>query len=318
MQGTVGVLSACLLTAAMLGNVLAQAPAAGSSASAEADEAPVAQIAEEIRQKLHEPVTIDLKDVPLRDAVELLLSQHRVDFWFDERALKENEINLDDVEVTCNLHNVSLRAALKRILTQAQLSWVCEDAGVRITTAEAMQSKTFARIYEISELLEEAEVEVVMPQAATHQTQFGGGVTPNVGNGLEGMVGIGQPLTPEEAKAAAELKAKEASRPENILIQTIQQATGGVPDAPWLETDGEGGSIHLIKTTNTKLLVIRQTEFAHAEIEDLLNDLLSHHHQYDDEEGEEASATKPKTAVRVIPRKSVRIVTKRHSTTRAR
>lgn len=300
MQGTIGVLSACLLTAAMLGNVFAQEPKSSPPAASESEEHPTAQIAEEVRQKLHEPVTIELKDVPVREAVELLLTQQKIDFWFDERAIKDIETVLDEVEVTCNLHNVSVRSALKRILTQAQLSWVCEDAGVRITSETKSSTTTFPRIYEIAELLEEPVVEVVPPRSPINTTQYGGG--------LGGVAPV--PLSAED-KAQAELIAKEAARPENVLIRTIQESTGGVPNAPWLESDGEGGSIHLIKTTHTKLLVVRQTEQAHAEIEDLLNDLLSHHHQFDEEEA--AGPATPKTAVRIRTRSPVKVVAKRQS-----
>lgn len=301
MQGTIGVLSACLLTAAMLGNVFAQEPESSPPAASESEEHPTAQIAEEVRQKLHEPVTLELKDVPVREAVELLLTQQKIDFWFDERALKDLDGSLDEVEVTCNLHNVSVRSAMKRILTQAQLSWICEDAGVRITSEIKAANTTFPRIYEIAELLEEPVVEVVPPRAAINTTQFGGG------GGLGGD--LPAPL-PAEDKTRAELMAREAARPENVLMRTIQESTGGVPDAPWMESDGEGGSIHLIKTTHTKLLVVRQTEQAHAEIEDLLNDLLSHHHQFDEEESAPAA---PKTAVRIRTRSPVKVVAKRQS-----
>lgn len=299
MQGTIGVLSACLLTAAMLGNVFAQEPESSPPTATESEEQPTAQIAEEVRQKLHEPVTIDLKDVPIREAIELLLGHHKIDFWFDERAIKEIETSLDDVEITCNLHNVSVRSALKRVLTQAQLSWICEDAGVRITSETTSANTTFARIYEIAELLEEPIVEVVPPRSPINTTQYGGG--------LGGVAPA--PLSAED-KAHAEFIAKEAARPEKVLIRTIQESTGGVPNAPWMESDGEGGSIHLIKTANTKLLVIRQTEQAHGEIEDLLNDLLSHHHHFDEEESGPAT---PKTAVRIRTRSPVKVVAKRQA-----
>jgi hypothetical protein len=316
MQGTAGVLGACLLTAAMLGNVFAQAPDKTPPAAKGTEEHPAAQIAEEIRQKLHDPITLELRDASISDALQQILTPHKIDFWFDDLKLKEEERSIEDLQVTCNLHNVSIRAALKRVLSQAQLSWVCEDAGVRITTRTDASTTLFHRIYDISDLLEEPEVEVVDPAApqnavssedkteklANAKSTHVPALTTQMGGGMGGMLSGGTGPISDEARAIAERKAKEASRPENVLMNMILGSTGGPPDCPWVEADGEGGSIHFIKTTQTKLLVIRQNEEAHADIEDLLNELLSHHHQFDEEGTPKThtAATPPRSLVRII------------------
>lgn len=56
-----------------------------------------------------------------------------------------------------------------------------------------------------------------------------------------------------------------------LLSEAIQQSTGGQPDEPWSEADGEGGSISILPATGC--LVIRQTEHAHEEILKLLRAL---------------------------------------------
>lgn len=56
-----------------------------------------------------------------------------------------------------------------------------------------------------------------------------------------------------------------------LLSQTIQQSTGGPPDDPWMEADGEGGSVCVFPSTGC--LVIRQTQEGHEEILKLLRSL---------------------------------------------
>ncbi len=280
MRRTMEVLGVCALTAMFLGNVFADPPETSPPAGAATEEHSAAQIAEEIRQRLHQPITLELHDVAIRDAIEELLGKQKIDFFFDDAAIKDAEIAFDEVEVSCKLHNVSVRAALKRVLSPAKLSWICDDAGVRITSLDAAMSTTFPRVYDVADLLESPTVEVNQPQRTLQQAQFGGG----------------GPVTAPEEKAVKDAKAaKDAATPEKILIKMIQEATGGVPNAPWMETDGEGGTVHFIQTTHSKLLVVRQNEQVQAEIEDLLNELISHHHDIGEEEME---VTVPKNAVR--------------------
>lgn len=296
MHRTAGVLGACLFAATILGNLMAQEAVDKSPpATAASEDHPVAQIAEEIRQKLHDPISLQLKDVPIRDAIEQLLIKPKIDFWFDQELLSEG--TLDGTEITCNMNNVSIRAALKRILSQAKLNWVCEDTGIRITTAEKAIQSPFARVYDIADLIEEPPtVEVVVPKGIPGQAaQFGGGTPPS------------STLNDGAAQTTAD---KTASQPRQKLINLIMQLTGGPPNGPWLDADGEGGTVHVFETTQTKLLVIRQTEQVHADIEDLLNELLSHHHQGD--EDMEAAAG-PKNAARVRTRSPAKVVVRRRS-----
>jgi hypothetical protein len=57
----------------------------------------------------------------------------------------------------------------------------------------------------------------------------------------------------------------------DLLARAIQNAVGGVPDSPWIETEGEGGTISPLPATGT--LVIRQTAKAHDEILKLLRSI---------------------------------------------
>lgn len=294
MRRTIEVLSVCALTAMFLGNLFAEPPqiaippevAAEDQQSAE-ESGP--QIAEEVRQRLHQPISLDVNAMTLRDAITDLLDKSKIDVAFDTDIIQQ----ADEAEVTCKLHHVSIRAALKRILSPAKLSWVCDDAGVRIVSEEVARKTLVTRVYDIAPLLEGPTVEIVLPQGANlQQTQFGGYGPPS------------SSLPPEEKHVKS---AKDSNTAERNLIEMIQNVTGGVPDTPWLETDGEGGSIHFVKTTKSKLLVIRQTELVQVEIENLLNELIAHHNDTGEAEEPEPAS---KTASRTRPRTSASIVRK--------
>lgn len=317
MRRTMEVVGLCALAAMFLSHAFADPPASPpaadsvttdsakeeSAAVEAADEEPAEepaapQIAEGIRQKLRESVTLELREVTVRDAVQQLLGKRKIDFFFDETEIKEAGVATDEVQVSCDLHNVSLRAGLKRILLQARLSWVCDDAGILITTPDIANRTLFARVYDVADLMELATVEVVPPPSKLQQAQFGSG-PPAL-------------LQPGDGGAARAGEAPKVAPPqEKVLMEMIQQTTGGPANGPWMEADGEGGGIHFIQTARVKLLVIRQNEDVHAQVEDLLNELISHHNEFSEEP--EEGATPPKNAVRSRVRVPVQRFVQRES-----
>lgn len=276
------------MAAALMGNLFAEAQESAPSTEVKADHPPSPQIAEEIRQKLHEPVTLEFRAIGIRDALTEVFKKHNIDFWIDEEALKDEHISLDEVEITCRLHNVSVRAALKRILAPSKLNWTCEDAGVRVTTQADMSHTLFTRVYDIAELLDAPAAEAHVPQMAALPTQMGG-ILPDP---------IVDPTRKDD----------KPDTPDKLLVKMVRGLTGGTPDSPWMDADGEGGMVYLFQTKHSKLLAVRQNEQAHAEIEDLMNELLS---RQGDVIEEEISVPAAKNASHASPRKTVRIVTKR-------
>ncbi|MDB5336265.1 MAG: hypothetical protein JWN70_1884 [Planctomycetaceae bacterium] len=319
MRKVVGILGICIAASVVWGNLLAQTPETTPETKpdteAQPDEHAAPQIAEEVRQRLHEPITLKLDAVPLEDALAEILRKRNFEYWFDHEKIKEESVRLETIEVTCDLKNVSIRAALKRILGQAHLGWVCDDSGIQITTKTEQMSTCFARIYDVGDLLESPKVEVTGPGMPHQEIQFGGN--------RAGEATKPEEKKPDSAKPADAIPNMICSTPaaapsnggptidptpEGKLMLMIQTATGGPSQAPWMYADGEGGTVNLIQTSHAKLLVIRQNELCHAEIEHLLNELISHQHS-----GEEEAAAAPaeKNASRNIVRPRVRIVAKR-------
>ncbi len=322
MRRVVGILGICVAASVVWSSLFAQTPETTPEtkpdAEAQQEEQPGAQIAEEVRQRLHEPITLKLDAVPLEDAVAEILRKRNFEYWFDHEKIKEDSIRLETIEVTCDLKHVSIRAALKRILGQARLGWICDDAGIRITTKADQVGTSFPRIYDVGELLESPKVEVTGPDMPHQEIQFGGGGAGTITKPTEKApenVKTPDPAATSEGTVcslhAGPVAPHAKLTPEANLIHMVQTATGGVPFAPWMDADGEGGTVNLIQTSRAKLLVIRQNELAHAEIENLLNELISHQHTGEDQDAAEAPAEK--NASRNIVRPRVRIVAKHRS-----
>lgn len=286
--------------------IIQRVAAAASEGEQEGEESGSPQIAEEIRQRLHEPVSITLDLVPLKDALHELLAQRKIDHWIDEVALVEAGKKLEEIAVKCELHNVSIRAALDRICRPAGLGWVCEDSGIHITTRKTAASIRFHRIYDVTPLLPDPEIKVeeVPPQKLSEPVSH-----PEKGasRSVRPAQFFGQPVSAVPDGGVA------TRNPSDELIELVQGVTGGAPEHPWVEADGEGGAIYLMRTPHMKLLVIRQNESTHGEIERLLNELTSHQHAAMDESESSSEPAAPKEASRKVVRSPVRIVGKRRS-----
>ncbi|HVW03047.1 MAG TPA: hypothetical protein VHB77_21985 [Planctomycetaceae bacterium] len=81
-----------------------------------------------------------------------------------------------------------------------------------------------------------------------------------------------------------ELRHKEKERGYSHFLQAIQDSTGGEPDGPWMDVDGEGGTMSLLKLGDADLLAIRQTEAVHRQIEQFLSDTRAALEREDEEE----------------------------------
>ena len=316
MRRVVGIFGVCLAVSVVWGNLLAESPettpeSKPDTEAAEEHQSPL--IAEEVRQRLHEPITLKLDQVPLSDALVEILRKRHLDYWMDAAKFEKEGISLDAIEVTCDVKNVSIRALLKRILGQADLGWVCDDTGILSTTHTVQINSCFPRIYDVGDLLELPKVDVTAPSMPNQEVQFGGGgaaVKPGEKSPEQGQVSAAGGVICASPGTATTHTPRKLT-PEEKLIIMVQTAAGGPPHCPWMETDGEGGTVNLIQTSHAKLLVIRQNELAHAEIENLLNELISHQHAGEDDDAAEAPAEK--TAARKIVRPKVRIVAKQKS-----
>ena len=107
-----------------------------------------------IEEALKEKCSVDFTDTSLADAVDNLKRQHRVEIQFDRPALKDavfdpTTARIEKLKVT----NVSLRSALRYVLSFWDLTMVVQDEILQITTRDKANVTVETRVYDVQDLL---------------------------------------------------------------------------------------------------------------------------------------------------------------------
>jgi hypothetical protein len=97
---------------------------------------------------------LDFTDAPLEEVVHLLQEDYGIPIQIDGKALEA--IGLDQSEpVTANLHNISLRSALRLMLKPLQLAYIIHDEVLLITTPEEAESQLATCVYDLRGVTED-------------------------------------------------------------------------------------------------------------------------------------------------------------------
>ncbi|MCG8649497.1 MAG: DUF4974 domain-containing protein [Pirellulales bacterium] len=111
-------------------------------------------------------------ELPLEDAVRQLSKTHGIPMVIDRRALEEIGLTPDQ-PVTISLQEVSLRAFLRLMLRELDLSYVVENEVLIITTTEAAKNNLMLETYVIPPILAGKGEQVVMALTTTvHSAQW--------------------------------------------------------------------------------------------------------------------------------------------------
>jgi hypothetical protein len=110
---------------------------------------------------------LDVTDVPLEEVVGMLQEEYGIAIQIDVPALEA--IGLDPTEgVSVNLHNISLRSALKLMLKRKQLTSIIRDEVLLITTPEEADANLVTCVYDVRNLVEKQP----MPAGASAWADF--------------------------------------------------------------------------------------------------------------------------------------------------
>jgi hypothetical protein len=95
---------------------------------------------------------LDFAETPLEEVVNNLQDEYRIPLRIKSTTLEES--GLDPSEpVTVNLHNISLRSALRLMLEPLQLTYTVRDEVVEITTYNDANSNPLACVYNVRPFL---------------------------------------------------------------------------------------------------------------------------------------------------------------------
>ena len=81
-----------------------------------------------------------------------LQDDYGIPIKLDTTALEEIGINTDE-PVTVNLHNISLRSALRLMLKDLQLTYIIQDEVLMITTPEEAEANLVVKVYPVADLV---------------------------------------------------------------------------------------------------------------------------------------------------------------------
>ncbi len=204
-----------------------------------------------IYRKLAGRASLKCEEQPLKDVLAALSRFHGVPIWLDETAISDEGIQTD-TPITFNHENLRLEQILNLIFDSMQLTWVVEDEVLKITSSVRASEALITRTFDVRDLITAAELPVpasnsYFEDASVSDTTSGWSGIP-VKRGVSHVHWIREPSTADRQCTALKI----------LLMETVQ------PDT-WADTGGPGSIDHV-----AGVLIVRQTQSVHREIEQLL------------------------------------------------
>ncbi len=234
-----------------------------------------------IEQKLvSQHVTLNVKDMPLKNVIEYLHDMSGVNVVADKSALDDAAINLEQ-PLTLKVEDMSLKSALNILLKQVRLTYVIRDEALQITTENEARGKLKMVTYPVADLVVPVEnhslpVVADFNEVAKRHTSpsfgnnYGGPVPFTPPNAMPGAAPVSAPGSGtgwagnNSAAGAGPSKPPPGSTIEDLLIRMI---TNTVEPSSWTDMGGKG-TIQYFPLGLA--LVINQTQDIQEQIQDLL------------------------------------------------
>ena len=107
---------------------------------------------EKIRTELNRTTTLDFIETPLQGAIDFLKDKHGIPIVLNAKKLEEAGV-LIDTPITKSLAGVSLRSALRLMLSELELTYVIRDEVLLITTPEDAETQLITKVYPVGDLV---------------------------------------------------------------------------------------------------------------------------------------------------------------------
>jgi von Willebrand factor type A domain len=132
--------------------------------------------------------SVDVAEQPLAEWVTYLSDKFHIPIQFDTPALRDATIDPATIPVGVQVKDISLRSALKLILSQHSLTYVIKDEVLMITTNDKANTQLVTKVYPVADLV--LPVQTIQP----NNSQLGGGIgggSQSFGGGFGGGGGGG-------------------------------------------------------------------------------------------------------------------------------
>ena len=171
----------------------------------------------EILAELDNPTNIEFDEETLDNIVDYLSETHDIPIVLDVPALDEIGFDVATNPITKNLTGISLRAALRNILGDLELTYTIKDEVLSITTQEKAETELITRVYPVGDL--------VVP------------IMSGMGGGGGGMFAVEEELSLGTKKAVA----APIKRPKIKRSATAQDVTAEPAEAAPVKLDRQPG-----------------------------------------------------------------------------
>ncbi|MFO0807112.1 MAG: hypothetical protein U0746_00650 [Gemmataceae bacterium] len=253
----------------------------------------------EISARLMKSLNVSFTNVPLRQCLDDLRATTGMNIYTDVAALQAESVSADQ-PISVKVDNVSLKAALNLILSQAHLTYVIQDEVLKITTEKAARGKLTQRVYSVADLVIPVD-DYILPQSANLQSTLDrvseqqrvnltGGGTPftNMKNGLPNGTQVGNGSNPFGVSAlrtspdgnngvqpgstgsAMSYSASVSPTKQTMQDMLIKLITNTVSPDSWAAVGGSGTIDYM---PIGLALVINQTPDVQEQVVDLLEAL---------------------------------------------
>ncbi|MEQ8786790.1 MAG: hypothetical protein RIC55_10850 [Pirellulaceae bacterium] len=140
-----------------------------------------------IFEELEKDTTLEYIETPLSDVIDYLEDLHNIQIELDTPALDAVGIG-SDTPITRNLKGISLRSALRLMLSDLDLTYMVRDEVLQITTTDRAAENLITKVYPVGDL-----VLPISNQAGANPFLLGGGLggMGGFGGGLGGGMGGG-------------------------------------------------------------------------------------------------------------------------------
>lgn len=105
-----------------------------------------------ILAELDNKTELDFAEQPLADVVEYLKQRHDIEIQLDEKALQDAGVG-SDTPVTRSIKGITLRSALKLILSELDLTYIIRNEVLMITSKTEAEGMLSTRVYPVADLV---------------------------------------------------------------------------------------------------------------------------------------------------------------------
>lgn len=237
-----------------------------------------------IEKSLSRQVSMHFDNEPLQSVINKLAVDSNINFRLDPQGLEEVQVD-SNTPITIQVDGIQMKSALNLILEPLHLGYAIRDEVLKITSIDRQKGDLETRVYNVADLV------IPIPNFANpaplgSQTA---GVTPGMGGAAPFSVaakqqrpsgqafaqiqdGFGAPASAGTSGVVGERRVPEGMRraSQADFDSLMELVVSTVEPNSWDEVGGQA-SVRPFETTLS--LVIRQTQQAHEEIQDLLAQL---------------------------------------------